>query len=101
MIETVVTLRMTDTPFPIALERMLANYWSRARGLSIRACAGRGPTDLARDNGAPVALRDLGMDPADLEDARKRARPRHAIAVMLGHPSRFADLIPRGLICSR
>lgn len=41
----------------------------RALGTAGRASAAAGLFDLARDNGAPVALRDIGMKAADLDRA--------------------------------
>ena len=45
----------------------------RALGVTGRRSAAAGLFDLARDNGAPVALRDIGMQEADLDKAAEIA----------------------------
>ncbi|BEP95404.1 maleylacetate reductase [Acidovorax sp. A79] len=49
---------------PQAMDRMV-----RALGATNRASAAAGLFDLASDNGAPVALKDIGMQAADLDHA--------------------------------
>jgi len=51
---------------PLAMQRI-------ARALGASASAAAGLFDLARDNGAPVALRDIGMQERDLDRAAELA----------------------------
>jgi alcohol dehydrogenase class IV len=53
---------------PQAMQRI-----ARALGLQDRTSAAAGLFDLARDNGAPVALRDIGMQAGDLDRATEIA----------------------------
>lgn len=41
----------------------------RALGVNVQSSAAAGLFDLARDNGVPVALRDIGMKEDDLDRA--------------------------------